>query len=120
MKLTFWKKDPLADLKLPDNIGQDQTFNGPTNPSGLQDELALQTPQEPRFDSFAGSPERVMPARNPYQRQEYRQDTYSGNRDVELVLAKLDALKATLDSINQRVANLERVAYGDDDRRRGW
>jgi len=32
----------------------------------------------------------------------------SGSRDFELINAKLDAIKARVDQINQRVANLER------------
>lgn len=31
-------------------------------------------------------------------------------KDLELISAKLDAIKALLESLNQRVANLERIA----------
>ncbi len=31
-------------------------------------------------------------------------------KDIEIISAKLDALKAVLDSINQRLTNLERIA----------
>ena len=34
-------------------------------------------------------------------------------REYEVLSAKLDALKAILDSINQRLENLERIARGD-------
>ena len=33
-----------------------------------------------------------------------------GARDIEVVSAKLDAVKATLDSINQRLENIEKMA----------
>jgi hypothetical protein len=32
------------------------------------------------------------------------------NRELELVEAKLDAIKSTLDSVNQRLENIERLA----------
>lgn len=32
------------------------------------------------------------------------------NTDMQLISAKLDAIKALLDTLNQRVANLERIA----------
>jgi hypothetical protein len=34
-------------------------------------------------------------------------------KDIEIVHAKLDAIKSSLDSINQRLATLERMASGD-------
>ncbi|MDP7180268.1 MAG: hypothetical protein QF824_03290 [Candidatus Woesearchaeota archaeon] len=41
-------------------------------------------------------------------------------KDFEIVSSKLDGLRATLESINQRLANLERVAYGEHDRKKEW
>ena len=38
---------------------------------------------------------------------------------MQVISAKLDAIRATLDSINQRVANLERVAYGEQEQQKG-
>lgn len=38
------------------------------------------------------------------------------DKDLEVISSKLDAIRANLDSINQRLANLERVAYGEKDR----
>ena len=32
------------------------------------------------------------------------------NRDTDLILAKLDAIKANIENINQRLANLEKIA----------
>lgn len=37
-------------------------------------------------------------------------------REYEILSAKMDALKAILDSINQRLENLERIARGDHER----
>ncbi len=42
-------------------------------------------------------------------------------KDVEIISSKLDAIKATLESINQRIAHLERIAAGETtERRRQW
>ena len=35
------------------------------------------------------------------------------SKDLELISAKLDGMKATLDAINQRLTNLERIAAGE-------
>jgi len=45
----------------------------------------------------------------------------AGNHDMEVVAAKLDAIRATLDSINQRLANVERIAYAEqEEHRKQW
>jgi hypothetical protein len=38
------------------------------------------------------------------------------SKDLELISAKLDALKASLDSVNQRLVNLERIARGEHEK----
>ena len=43
---------------------------------------------------------------------------FGSNPDLQLISAKLDAIKAYLDTINQRLANLEQVARGDTGNRR--
>lgn len=35
------------------------------------------------------------------------------NKDIQILTAKVDALRAVLDSINQRLENLERIARGE-------
>ncbi len=45
-------------------------------------------------------------------------------RDMEILSSKLDAVKALLDSMNQRVANIERIALQEEanerKKQRGW
>lgn len=41
------------------------------------------------------------------------QPPVSVSKDLEILSAKLDALKALLESINQRLQNLERIAHGE-------
>ncbi|MFQ5475337.1 MAG: hypothetical protein ACE5DM_05890 [Candidatus Nanoarchaeia archaeon] len=49
--------------------------------------------------------------------EQYQQNTVA--KDIEIISAKLDSLRATLESINQRLANLERMAQGEK-RRYDW
>ena len=108
-KMKFWKKSD--DLGLGDDLGIPETGSPPAeNVPGM---LPPQPPpdpvgnvQMPRIDAYHES-------RNPYTPQ---QQAYP-NRDMELIAAKLDALKATLENINQRLAGLERVAYAEDEKR---
>lgn len=42
------------------------------------------------------------------------------SKDFEILSAKLDAVKASLESINQRLANLERIASESEKKKRTW
>ncbi len=50
------------------------------------------------------------------QQQFLPQQTLS--KDIEIISYKLDALKATIESVNQRLATLERIAKGEEEERR--
>lgn len=41
-------------------------------------------------------------------------------KDIEIIHAKLDAIRSSLDSINQRLATLERMASGEGKQRYSW
>ena len=130
-KLMFWKKDD--DLRLDDDIGLPKSSSMPHNDLALDTQgLPKQSelpPQDISMENFKNSPERSLGGfRDPPQRmmsQEpqphsmFQQPAYGQNKDMEIISAKLDSLKATLESINQRIANLERIAYGEDDSKRG-
>jgi len=47
---------------------------------------------------------------------------YATDKNLEVISSKLDALRAALESINQRLANLEAIARGEEDQRykRRW
>jgi hypothetical protein len=46
---------------------------------------------------------------------------YSVSKDIEVISSKLDSLRSSLDIINQRLTNLERMAERDQMRKRtGW
>jgi len=53
----------------------------------------------------------------PQSYQRYPHEASSGNIDLQLVSAKLDAIKAYLDTINQRISNIEQLARGEDNKR---
>ena len=108
-KLKFWKKS--GDLGLRDELGIPETGslpgeNVPGMPLPQPPPDQVGNVQMPRIDAYQES-------QNPYALQ---QPVYP-NRDMELIAAKLDALKATLENINQRLAGLERVAYAEDEKR---
>ncbi len=53
---------------------------------------------------------------SPMMQQQFPQQmapTVSISKDFEILSAKLDALKALLENINQRLQNLERIAQGE-------
>lgn len=119
-KLMFWKKKD--DLAL-DNLGG--------MPGGMAD--LGQVPSEDPYGTDGGMPGQPMGqyapqqySRQPIPQQQFQQPSFSGypsqqqngGRDLEVVSAKLDALKAYLDSINQRLANLERIAEQQQSGRR--
>lgn len=99
-----------------------------------KNELALETPdlgmnmpEQPPTD-FYGAPQQPQGYGQPYaqpygapesfqSQQTYQQSTVP-NRDMELISAKLDVLKATIDTMNQRLAAMER--YFEEGRRRTW
>ncbi|MCK5283005.1 MAG: hypothetical protein KAK00_06355 [Nanoarchaeota archaeon] len=131
-KLAFWKKE--------DDLGIDKGFNsdmkgmdfGAPNDFGSSNDLSLSSskgmPDVSNFrgvgdvqeqqqmnqtlaQPFSSSP---SPAFNSPQNFQQPKST----NDLELISAKLDAIKATMDAINQRIANLERAAYPEENQNR--
>ena len=67
-----------------------------------QTSFAPQTPPQ----SFGTAASFGQPAYTP-------QPSGGQNVDLQVISAKLDAIRATLDSLNQRIASIERIAYGE-------
>jgi len=123
-KLMFWKKnddfsnlgldtkDPFKDnLGLGDNLGAGQNFG-----MGQQSQnLGLPTQSTPQ-SSFQQPPSQ-QPS---YQQPQYQPSSYSNPqqdlaaKDMEIISSKLDALRVSIESINQRLANLESIARGEE------
>jgi len=66
---------------------------------------------------------------NPYQpsfsqqnqHASFTQDnSFTMTKELEVISSKLDAIKAILDSMNQRISNLERENYNSDNRNQRW
>jgi len=138
-KLAFWKKKD--DLGLGKDFGADLGL-GPMEPKGpdlglpkqpgMQRDLGLDQNMNlgmPEDTGFGGMPQATQPPGQPSPMQQPfgapMQPPQPTERDYqndkfEVVSAKLDSIRYTLDSINQRIANLERLAYGEHEKKRGW
>jgi hypothetical protein len=105
-KMKFWDKKepevPAYDLGA-QSMGSmephplEQPGQESFNPQGFQQQSY---PQYPSATPFPGSPE-------PEHISTHDQTVHP--RDIELILAKLDAIKAELDSLHQRVRKIEQV-----------
>lgn len=98
-KVAFWKKN---DIGLPP-VNQSMGFNDDFNQQQYQPQ-----PYQQQF----------MPQQNfapPMMESMQNQQGFRNDRDTELISAKLDAIKAMLENLNQRIANLERIAGGEVD-----
>ena len=126
-KVMFWKKkDEFSDIGLGDkeNLAFGDEFGAQpgtpgavpgTNPPGLGSDPGLgpqpAAPQAPSMPTFQPStPQYQQPSYNPQQDLEAK--------SLEVISSKLDALRASVDSLNQRLANLEAIARGDEDQSR--
>ncbi len=124
-KIMFWKEDEDLPSEAPplglekDNLGlgldQQQTGTGPTPSVPPEQEFekpGVSTPpqfQQQQFQQQPRQQQQFQQQPRQQQPQQYPQQQTS-SKDLELISAKLDALKSSLDSMNQRLANLERLA----------
>ena len=131
-KLAFWKKkddlDDLGkDLGLDKNLGLDFSSGGPSPDLGMGLEPTPQA-QQPfqKYPSFQ-QPGIQQPPFQPqpaFQQPSFNSsdNSYIASKNLEVISSKLDALRATMESINQRLANIEAIARGEqeDTRRRRY
>ena len=115
-KLKFWKKedefdfDALASKEMAKDFPsmEQQPSTPPIGEKSPFEEL------DRRSDPFASQTESIAPSLAPQSTQQ------PGNkRDMELMNSKLDTIKALLQSLDQRLANLEKGS-GSQDRKRLW
>jgi hypothetical protein len=136
-KLAFWKKDDsLGDFGLPtqnldmgfnsaSNMPMSQGLPDMRNFRGVGDQQAQQDMNmsihnqmgDDYMNQPTGSYARFSRQDFESPKPAYSAPSNSGNQ-FEIVSAKLDAIKANLDAINQRLANIERLAYGEQDKKR--
>ena len=115
-KLMFWRRE------------KDETVL--EQPQGFPDETGLPSPSYPQVPG----PGQMQPAMPPPSYEQYRQpafqpsalqsqQAYTASKEMELISAKLDSLRAAVENLSQRIASLERMARDEEDyeaRRRGW
>lgn len=131
-KLAFWKKkdelDDLGkDLGIDKDMGLDFT-SGPSPDLGMGIETGPQPSQQPyqKYPSFQQpQPNFQAPsfqAQPAFQQPSLSNDSYIASKNLEVISSKLDALRVSLESINQRLANIEAIARGEqeDTRRRRY
>ena len=130
-KLMFWKKEPefSSSSELPpfpgesggfDNTlsrsdpftsspGFDQFGSGRSNvePSGYP----APPPSAPNFGSASSYPSSPVSSTSSH-------DNTIISKNIELVSAKIDALQAAIDSMNQRLVNIENIARGEQEEKK--
>lgn len=139
-KVMFWKKnDDFADLGLASedsmeplaqeqsDINQDMNL-GPTGGFSQQD-LGFDPNQKQGREFNSQQNYAQYPQDNPYSNQnnmrqgqnmgsQFSQDSSHSDmmmtKNMEIISSKLDALRASLESMNQRLANLERLAASEN------
>ena len=111
-KLAFWKKkDDLADFGK--NLGFDKDLGmdlgqGPSPDLGMGIEPASPQQAFNKYPSFQQQPA--------FQQPPYTSDSsYIASKNMEVISSKLDALRVSLESINQRLANIEAIARGEQE-----
>ncbi len=104
----FWKHK--APAPLPDLGGGFDEGLPPLPGEGAEQGPAF----GPAGPIYPGPPPPITPMQHAaFQPVPFQETT---NKDFEIISAKLDSIRANLDAINQRLANLERVAYGEKDK----
>jgi hypothetical protein len=112
------KKD---DLNL-DNIGGDLGgmggMPGFNEPLGSPDQgFGMQSPMEQPGQHPGMTPEAMgferMPSTPSYPSAQHNLNDINLGKDLEIISAKLDSIKAELDSMSQRIKRLERLAEGE-------
>ena len=138
-KLAFWKKKEPLDtdfgMGMPPEQGFDQELGlggdvGKGNELGLGQDAGFdgnfgeqQTIRQPSMPKEAAQrySMREVPISVSGAQGEQRQERFNIDKDVELISSKIDAIRAEIQTINQRLANIERMVEDNRERqRRTW
>ncbi len=120
-KLKFWKKeddfdfDTLADKEISPR-GSTQSDVGLDQKSLGLDEKPFFPEEENSFPSRGNPTLAQSTGPSPYKSS----SSGMANRDLELISSKLDTVKALLNSLDQRMSNLERASTGEKKPQRLW
>ena len=97
--------------------GMDLGSPFPGNPGGMPPQQFTNAGQQ--FGGMGGQMQ-SQPIEAFQSNQSYQQ-SYAAGKDIEVVSAKLDAIRAGLEALNQRLAAIERYIQNDQDfKKRGW
>ena len=115
-KLAFWKKkDELGDIGKDFGIDRDLGLDIGTGPSpdlGMGIDTGQQQPYQ-KYPSFQQTQQGFQPV---FQQQpSLSNEGYIASKNLEVISSKLDALRASLESMNQRLANIEAIARGEQE-----
>ena len=126
-KVMFWKKkDDFSDLGLDekrpfgnDNLAFGNDFGmgtGLGQPGMGQSSQGFS--QQPSPGMGFSQPAYPQPSYPGYQPSRYEPQQDMASKNLEIISSKLDALRASIESLNQRLANLEVIARGEEERPR--
>ena len=120
-KLAFWKKkDDLGDIGKDFGLDKDLGLDinaGPSPDLGIGLETSQTQQPFQKYPSFQQQ-QNFQPsfqASQPYQQPSLSNDGYIASKNLEVISSKLDALRVSLESINQRLANIEAIARGEQE-----
>ncbi len=117
-KLAFWKKkDDLADLGKDFGFDKDLGMDlgqGPSADLGMG--LEPSSPQQ-SFNKYPSFQQQQSFQQQPaFAQPSYTSDSnYIASKNMEVISSKLDALRVSLESINQRLSNIEAIARGEQE-----
>ena len=119
-KLAFWKKkDELEDLGKDFGIDKDLGLEmgaGPSPDLGMGLETVQQPYQKyPSFQQQQGFQPSSLQSQPVFQPSYSSNDNFIASKNLEVISSKLDALRASIESINQRLANIEAIARGEQE-----
>lgn len=137
-KVLPWKKKD--DLALGDNMGLGGFGSPGAGMQGMQGPGFGGMPYDQQFGSMGnlgmgGLPQPQYsqpqqpggfpggaPQAEAFQRNQDYERSYAAGKEIEIVSAKLDAIKAALETLSQRLASIERYVQAEQDfkKRGGW
>ncbi len=132
-KLLPWKRKD--ELGLNDNMGlggfgaENQGLNLGMPGMPLADPMQQQMqgmPSYPGQQYPAAQPfafrQQSQPQMEAFQANQAYERSYAAGKEIEIVSAKLDAIKAALETLNQRLASIERYIQAEQEfrKRGGW
>jgi hypothetical protein len=124
----FGSPEPGLTPAMPEHeqVSQRQQFSGQDMNQMQGNDFSPDTTSFPQHE-----PQRAQPTIAPShsgsiqpqpqaQFQQFDNNAYVISKNLEIISYKLDALRAAIDSLSQRVANLERIASEEPRNRGGW